>query len=124
MAIDKHFRYEHHTEPLLPAGEFRRRLVGHGFVAVALVAAALLTGVLGYHLLEDLGWIDALLNASMILGGMGPVDTLRTTGGKLFASFYALFSGIAFIAVAGIMIAPVAHRLLHRLHLERETKDD
>lgn len=72
----------------------------------------------GYHATEGLSWIDALLNASMILGGMGPVSEIRTTAGKLFASAYALFSGVLFLAVAGVLLAPLVHRMLHRLHLE------
>jgi hypothetical protein len=74
--------------------------------------------VAGYHFTAGLPFLDSLLNASMILGGMGPVNELYTTGAKIFASFYSLFSGIAFLVVAGILIAPLAHRLLHRLHLE------
>lgn len=124
MASDKHFHYEHHAEPLLSRPAFQRRLWVHSAVAAVVIAGALLLGVFGYHFFEGLAWIDSLLNASMILGGMGPVDILHTPAGKLFASFYALFSGIAFIATAGIMIAPVAHRLLHRLHLEQEASRD
>jgi hypothetical protein len=75
-------------------------------------------GVLGYHLTEGLPWLDALLNASMILGGMGPVDPIRTDAGKWFASFYALFSGMVLLVAAGVLIAPVFHRFLHRFHLE------
>jgi len=77
-------------------------------------------GVLGYHVLDGLSWIDSLLNASMILGGMGPVDPLRSSAAKIFASFYALFSGLAFIGVASLIIAPFAHRLLHRFHIQSE----
>jgi hypothetical protein len=72
----------------------------------------------GASFLERLSWLDALLNASMILGGMGPVDTLHTTGGKLFAAFYALFSGMIFLVAAGVLVAPIAHRFLHRLQLD------
>lgn len=111
-------RYERKGEPLLPLRQFARRLLNHFVVAAIIVAGALLIGILGYRFAVGLGWLDSLLNASMILGGMGPVDAVRTTGGKLFASFYALFSGVVFITTAGIMIAPIAHRLLHRLHLE------
>jgi hypothetical protein len=82
---------------------------------------SLALGVCGYHLTEGLPWIDALLNASMILGGMGPVDPLKTNGGKLFASFYALYSGLAIISIAGLMIAPAAHRMLHVFHVEGRT---
>jgi len=91
-------------------------------VAGAVIAGSLALGVCGYHFLERLPWIDALLNASMILGGMGPVDPVRTTGGKLFASFYALFSGLVIIGVAGLMLAPVVHRYLHKFHIEEKRK--
>jgi hypothetical protein len=110
--------YEHRTEPLLPRHRFYRRLFRHALVAFALMASSLGLGVLGYHYTEGLSWLDSLLNASMILGGMGPVAVLHTPAGKLFASFYALFSGAVFLGMAGIVIAPIAHRLLHRLHLE------
>jgi hypothetical protein len=112
------FMYEHRSQPLLPRSLFLRRLLGHGLLAFSLVLVSLGIGVVGYHLTEGLPWLDALLNASMILGGMGPVNELHTVGGKLFASAYALFSGMAFLATAGIVVAPLAHRLLHRLHLE------
>jgi hypothetical protein len=84
----------------------------------ALIAISLGVGVLGYHLTAGLDWVDALLNASMILTGMGPVSPLPNTGAKLFASAYALFSGVIFIASAGVAVGPVAHRFLHRFHLE------
>lgn len=111
--------YEHKSDPLLPRRRFVRRILLHLGIASLLVAVSLCIGVLGYHVTEGLPWIDSLLNASMILGGMGPVDTLQTVPGKLFASAYALFAGIAFLATAAIVIAPLAHRLLHRLHLEK-----
>ena len=78
-------------------------------------------GVFGYHFFEDIGWIDSLLNASMILGGMGPVTELKTDTGKIFASFYALFSGIVFLVTVGIIFAPIVHRFLHRLHIDKKT---
>jgi len=84
----------------------------------ALVAAALGIGMAGYHFLENLGWVDAFVNAAMILSGMGPVSTLQTDTGKIFAGCYALFSGLVFITVTGIVLAPVAHRALHKFHLE------
>jgi len=110
--------YEHHSEPLLPRRLFLRRMLGHGLVAVSLILISLGIGVVGYHVTEGLSWLDALLNASMILGGMGPVNVLQTVAGKLFASAYSLFAGMAFLVTAGILVAPVAHRLLHRLHLD------
>jgi hypothetical protein len=111
-------QYEHHTQPLLPLKNFLRRMLNHGLVAASVLAIALGIGILGYHLTEGFSWIDSLLNASMILGGMGPVDPIHTPLGKLFASFYALFSGVVFLASVGILTAPLAHRLLHWLHLE------
>ena len=82
--------------------------------------ASLGVGVLGYHYLANFDWYDSLLNASMILGGMGPVGTLNSTSAKLFASCYALFSGVVFIAVMGVLIAPVFHRMLHKFHVEEK----
>lgn len=110
--------YEHKSEPLLPFRRFLGRVMVHIGVGLLTIAGSLGLGVLGYHHFEGLPWLDALLNASMILGGMGPVDAIRTSVGKVFASGYALFSGVVFLVVVGIMIAPAAHRMLHRLHLE------
>ena len=110
--------YEHRHQPLLPFNIFLRRILRNVFIAGAVAAVALGIGILGYRLTENLPWIDALLNASMILGGMGPVSELHTTAGKLFASWYALFSGVVFITSAGILVAPVLHRFLHHFHLE------
>jgi hypothetical protein len=115
-----HFIYEHHRARLLPRAAFLRRLGRHALVALVLVTGSLGVGVLGYHLLENLGWIDALLNASMILGGMGPVNEIHTIGGKIFASIYALYSGLIVLVVAGVLFAPIFHRFLHRFHLEQE----
>ncbi len=111
--------YEHRSEPLLPRTLFIRRLFRHGLIGAVVIAFSLVIGILGYRFFAELSWIDSLLNASMILGGMGPVNPLATAAAKLFASFYALFAGIAFLATVGIFIAPIAHRLLHRLHLEK-----
>jgi asparagine N-glycosylation enzyme membrane subunit Stt3 len=110
--------YEHRNHPLLNRAKFIRRVAYRALVALLFVAVALGVGVLGYHSLGRLSWIDSLLNASMILGGMGPVDPLQSTAAKVFASGYALFSGLAFIGIAGVLLAPFAHRLLHRFHLE------
>ena len=103
---------------LPPPATFVRRLLGSVAVAGAVVGACLGLGILGYHAFARLPWIDALLNAAMILTGMGPVDPMITTSAKLFASFYALFSGVAFITTMGILLAPLVHRFLHRFHLE------
>ena len=92
----------------------------HLSIASVVVALALGFGVVGYHWLGGLPWIDALVNASMILGGMGPVDPISSPAGKLFVSFYALFSGLVFIGVASLAIAPFVHRIMHSLHIEEE----
>lgn len=110
--------YEHHSQPLLPVRRFALRILLHALLAFALLVGALAIGVVGYRATEGLSWLDSLLNASMILGGMGEIDVLRTRAGKLFASFYALFAGIVFLAVVGVLVAPIVHRLLHRMHLD------
>ncbi|MCX6079195.1 MAG: hypothetical protein NTW32_06645 [Chloroflexi bacterium] len=112
--------YEHHKEPLLSPRQFLIRLVNHGLIAFGLIVGSLGLGIFGYHYLESLSWIDALVNASMLLGGMGPVNPLQTTAGKLFASFYALYSGMIFLIITGVLLAPVIHRFLHHFHLEME----
>ena len=112
--------YEHRTQPLLPRRLFYTRLLKHTAVSISLFTLSLSSGILGYRILEGFSWIDALLNASMILGGMGPVNTLTTVPGKLFASFYAIFSGVVFLVSSSIIITPVAHRIIHRLHLEED----
>jgi hypothetical protein len=111
--------YEHRSHSLLTRIQFVKRVALHGAWAVLIVAFALGIGILGYHFLGKLPWVDSLLNASMILAGMGPVDPLHTTSAKVFASGYALFSGLAFIGIASLVIAPFAHRLLHRVHLDK-----
>ncbi len=108
--------YESHAEPLLPMRRFRQRVTRHGLAGATIIAGSLLVGTVGYRALEGMPWVDALLNASMILGGMGPVTPLATTAGKLFASAYALYSGLVLVATAAIIIAPFLHRLLHQLH--------
>jgi len=112
--------FEHTSEPLLPRHVFLVRVLVFLAAALVLVGIALGVGVVGYHYLGDLPWIDALLNASMILGGMGPVDPIGSSAGKLFASFYALFSGLLFIGIASLLIAPFVHRVMHRMHLDDE----
>jgi hypothetical protein len=110
--------FEHKSQPVISRRRFVARLVRSGLVIAVLILASLLAGMLGYHALENLGWIDAFLNASMLLGGMGPVNAPATVAGKLFAGIYALYCGLLVIVVAGILLAPVAHRLLHRFHVE------
>ena len=110
--------YEQRSEPVLPFPAFLGRLARHFAAALVVIGVALGIGVVGYHTLEGLPWIDALLNASMILGGMGPVDHINTDPGKVFASVYALASGLVLVGVAGLLLTPVLHRVLHRLHVE------
>jgi hypothetical protein len=112
-------KLEHRTEPLAPWPQFVHRMTRSGTVGGTIVLFALAIGVLGYHFCGRLAWIDALVNASMILGGMGPVDPITTVTGKLFESGYALFSGVAFLTSVGIFLAPALHRLIHRLHLQQ-----
>jgi hypothetical protein len=114
--------YEHRTEPLLSRRAFLARLALHGAAAMGLIFGSLTLGAIGYHTTESLPWLDAVLNAAMILTGMGPVNQLHTVGGKLFATGYALFSGVAFLAIAGLLVAPVGHRILHTLHLEDDER--
>src|SRR6266536_3447671 len=115
--------FEHHYQPLLSRGAFFRRLAASLLTGVVLISVALGVGMLGYHGFEKMSWIDSFANAAMILSGMGPLGPLTTNAGKLFAGFYALFSGIFFIAVAGIVLAPAVHRFLHRFHLEKKTPE-
>jgi hypothetical protein len=112
--------FEHHKEPLASPPEFARRVVRYSLITAGIILFSLSIGMLGYHYYEALSWIDSLLNASMILGGMGPVNTLRTNAGKVFASFYALYSGIILLASVGILATPIFHRFMHRFHLELE----
>ena len=114
--------YERHHEPLISREAYLRRIARSGGLASVAVLAALFLGVSGYHWIEGLPWVDSILNAAMILGGMGPVAELQTTAGKLFAAAYALFSGLMFIVVAGLLFAPVIHRFLHKFHLEAGRK--
>lgn len=112
--------FEHHTKPLLPRREFYRRIARNAGLGLIVIAVSLGIGMAGYHGFEKLSWLDAFLNAAMILSGMGPVATLQTDAGKLFAGCYALYSGIALISIIGIIFAPIVHRFLHKFHLEDE----
>ena len=112
--------YENRTEPLLSRREFFLRLGRHAVASGGLILGSLALGAAGYRLTAGLSWLDAVLNAAMILTGMGPVTPLHEVSAKLFATFYALYSGVAFLGIAGLLIAPVAHRILHSLHLDGE----
>jgi len=116
--------FEQKAEAPLSPQLFRVRLLRYFTGILALIALALGVGMLGYHLLENMAWVDAFLNASMILGGMGPVSELHTVSGKLFAGCYALFSGLLFLVIAALMFGPLIHRLLHRFHFEDNSESD
>lgn len=111
-------RWEKLSDPIAPRAIYYARLRRSVVTGLVLVSVSLLIGAAGYHFLERLPWIDAFLNAAMILGGMGPVDPLTTSAGKIFATVYALYSGLALIVTAGIIITPALHRLLHRFHVD------
>jgi hypothetical protein len=117
-------RFERKHERLAPLPVFIRRLMSSLIFAVSIVAVALFFGIAGYHWIAGFGWVDSLLEASMILGGMGPINPLSSNGAKLFASAYALFSGLVFIAIMGVILAPIIHRIIHSFHLDeqRESK--
>lgn len=118
------FGYERRGDPLASRGVFYRRLAINGISAIILVLISLFVGMAGYHWIAGLAWIDAFQNAAMILSGMGPVDELRDSGAKLFAGLYAIYSGLALVATAGVIIAPILHRFLHRFHLEDEADEE
>lgn len=117
--------FEHHKKPLLSRKEFIHRQIKYAGFSSIVLTFSIGIGIMGYHFWGDLAWIDAFLNASMILTGMGPVDHLNTAAGKLFAAFYALFSGISFLTFVAVLFAPIYHRFLHKLHLSigGENKD-
>jgi hypothetical protein len=110
--------FEHRKAPLLPRPAFVARFARSAGLGLLVILGSLLLGMIGYHVTENMPWIDAFANAAMILSGMGPLTELHTTVGKLFAGAYALFSGLAIIVIVGITFAPVVHRFLHKFHLE------
>jgi hypothetical protein len=110
--------FERKHEKLAPLSVFVKRIAASVGMAGILIASALCLGIAGYHWIAGLGWVESLLEASMILGGMGAINPLTTTAAKLFASAYALFSGLVFIAIMGIILAPVTHRMLHKFHID------
>ena len=112
--------YENRSDRLLTRVEFAWRVIGHFGYAILAATIALAAGIVGYHVIAGLNWVDSLLNASMILGGMGPVDPLKSAAAKIFASFYALFSGLVFIGLLGVLLAPFIHRVMHKLHMDYE----
>jgi len=112
--------YEHHKQKLASNKVFAQRIMSNVLIGFVLLVFSLGIGMIGYHYLENLSWIDSLLNASMILGGMGPVNPLQTDAGKIFASFYALYSGVVLLASVGVLAAPIFHRFLHHFHLAED----
>ena len=112
----KYLVYESKKQPVLARAKFVRRMVAHSAVATGLLAGSLGFGMIGYVAFEGLSWIDAFLNAAMLLGGMGPVNPPQTAAGKLFAGAYALYAGLVFIVTAALLLGPVLHRFLHRFH--------
>jgi len=111
-------------KPLLPKAKFYKRLFNNSLIALLIILISLSIGVSGYMGLADMNFVNALLNASMILGGMGPVDVLPNDASKYFASAYALFSGVTFLSIVGVLFAPLLHRLMHRYHLETDEEEE
>ena len=112
--------FEHYREQLLPKPKFYARLARNVGIGLLMILVSLGIGMIGYHNFENMSWTDAFVNASMILSGMGPVTSLQSHSGKIFAGFYALFSGLAFVVIIGVIFAPLVHRFLHKFHLEYE----
>lgn len=110
--------FEKRTDALISFPRFIARFAFYLLISLLFIFSALLVGVLGYHFIADLSWTDSVLNASMILSGMGPVDEMKTPGAKIFASMYALFCGLIFVLAMGVVLSPLVHRVLHALHLE------
>lgn len=110
--------FEHHKDKLLPLSLFFTRIIRHILLGIILIILALFVGMAGYHFFENMSWTDAFVNAAMILSGMGPLGSLSTSGGKIFAGCYALFSGLLFILVIGIVYAPIIHRFMHKFHID------
>jgi hypothetical protein len=113
-------KLEGRGQPLLNRGAFARRWALFACIALLLIVGSLGLGMLGYHLLEGLPWIDSYLNAAMLLGGMGPVSELHRVSAKIFAGLYAMFSGLVLLVSVGVILAPVFHRFLHKFHLDPE----
>ena len=116
------FRFEQKGNAMLTPVQFAGRWAGNIVLALIIIGFALAAGMVGYHLTENMDWLDAFLNSAMLLGGMGPVDTMHTDAGKLFAGIYALACGLVFVLASGVVLAPVAHRVLHALHVDDDDK--
>ena len=116
--------FEHKSQPLISSRAYYHRIARSAFAGLALVAPSLALGMVGYHLLEKRTWLDAFLDAAMLMGGMGPVSVPTTEAGKVFAGTYAIFCGLVVILVAGVMMSPIIHRAMHRVHLKEEDGDE
>jgi hypothetical protein len=114
------FRFEHHSKAVAPVHVFAGRLLGNILAALVIIGVALFAGMFGYVETEHMSWLDAFLNASMLLGGMGPVSPLATDIGKLFAGTYALACGLLFVLISGIVLAPILHRVLHAFKIDED----
>jgi TRAP-type C4-dicarboxylate transport system permease small subunit len=113
-------QFERNHDDLAPVSVFVKRLIGSLAIALGLIGVALMIGIAGYHFIAGFNLVDSFLEASMILGGMGPVNQLSSDASKIFAALYALFSGLIFIAVMGLVLAPVVHRVLHKFHVDEK----
>jgi hypothetical protein len=118
-----HLNFEKRHQPLLPRNVYLRRLILTATISILLLTVWMLIGMTGYHVLAGLNWVDSFLNAAMIVGGMGPVDLLKSSAAKVFAGFYAIFSGVLFLSAFAIMAAPIFHRFLHKFHLEASERN-
>ncbi len=116
--------FEHKSQPLISRGEFLRRLALSFALGLLGIVVSLAVGMLGYHAIVGLSWIDSFLNASMLLGGMGPLEHERSSSGKIFEGIYALYCGLAVLSFAGVILAPVIHRFMHKLHADPPAEDD
>lgn len=114
--------FEHHHEPLLPRRDFLKRVVKYALISLGLILGSLVIGMVGYYALEGFSWVDAFLNASMLMGGMGPVGALHTDAGKVFAGIFAMYCGLVELVAVGIFAAPIFHRFLHHFHMEKQKK--
>jgi len=114
--------FEKLNQPLASRRSYLMRLIHSILMGLLFITVAEVIGMIGYHYLEQISWIDSFVNASMILSSMGPLQQLHTIGGKLFAGFYALFCGLVFIFIIGVIFAPVVHRFIHKIHVDEDSK--
>ena len=112
--------FERHHQKLLPRDKFLIRVIKYSLISIGLIIFSLIIGMIGYHTFEGLSWVDSFLNSAMLMGGMGPVSTMQTSAGKIFAGLYALYCGMVLLIAVAIFAAPIFHRFLHHFHLESE----